>query len=90
MAEVKALNLEAEVTLTLAALDLPSTDSAASRLAREYAKKIDSGDSDVLLFLGPKLHSLLNDLGATPAGRSKLKTQKVADTGGKLQAFRSA
>ena len=78
------------VAETIAALSLKAEDAAAVKLAERYAAAIDA-DSDALDRLGPKLHAVLESLGATPAGRAKLKGGRPADAApNRLHALRSA
>ena len=63
---------------TIAALGLDSTDAAAAKLARQYARTIDEQPpgklyAAALRWLGPELHKILESLGATPAARAALK-----------------
>ncbi len=79
------------VAETIAALDLKPEDTAAALLARRYAKAIDDGDGDTLSWLGPKLLTVLEQLGATPAARAKAKGVKAADgKPNRLQQLRGA
>ncbi len=71
--------LKPAVADTIAALDLKPEDTAAAVLARRYAKAIDDGDGDALSWLGPKLLAVLEQLGATPAARAKLKGRPAPD-----------
>lgn len=110
------------VTASLAALNLPAQDGAASRLAEQYARALDSaagmeaqarkvlrdaagGDEDLLLRvealtqalgarqalvqLGPKLESVLAQLGATPKGRAALAKKPEKAGPGKLSRLQS-
>lgn len=79
---------------TIAALELKDEDAAAVRLAHRYAAAIDAvTDLDllgkVLADLGPKLHAVLESLGATPAARARLKGGAPESGGGKLAHLRS-
>lgn len=63
------------VAETLDRLTLAPEDAAAARLARHYADAIDRADNptDAMDRLGPKLLTVLESLGATPAARARLK-----------------
>ena len=58
---------------TLRALTLTTADAAAIQLARGYARVLDEASADEAGYLyerlGPKLHSVLDSLGATPKAR---------------------
>ncbi len=73
--------LQTAVTETIAALELTDKDAGAVRLAVEYAQTIDLSCSspEMLDKLGPKLLAVLEQLGATPAARARMKTAKPAD-----------
>jgi hypothetical protein len=73
--------LQSAVTDTIAALDLTDKDAGAVRLAHEYAQTIDRSCSnpEILDKLGPKLLAVLEQLGATPAARAKMKAVKPPD-----------
>lgn len=55
---------------------LSPSDAALRGLAQKLADTIDavSGDPDALALLVPKFHSVLKDLGGTPASRRELNT----------------
>lgn len=78
---------------TIAALGLKPEDAAAATLAERYAAAIDAdtdGEGYALDRLGPKLHAVLESLGATPAGRARLKGGKAADAApNRLQQLRN-
>jgi hypothetical protein len=80
------------VAETIAALELKPEDAAAVKLAERYAAAIDNdGEGDALDRLGPKLHAVLESLGATPAARAKLKGGRPADgKPSRLQQLRGA
>src|SRR5258708_20648956 len=82
------------VAATVAGLTLAAADSAAVKLAQRYAAAIDDADNraEALERLGPKLLTVLESLGATPAGRAKLKEGRPAGGSkpGGLQALREA
>src|SRR5260221_11389279 len=82
------------VTGTVAGLTLTAADGAAVKLAQRYAAAIDDAESpaEALERLGPRLLAVLESLGATPAGRAKLKEGRPAGGGkpGGLQALREA
>lgn len=63
------------VAKTIAALTLADEDAAAVRLAQQYAATIDaaSDKAEAMAVLGPKLLACLEQLGATPAARARLK-----------------
>ena len=73
--EVENLTVASEVRQALAGLGLPSTDRAAQRLAILYARELDKSTdkAKALATFGPKLFEVLEALGATPLGRSKMK-----------------
>lgn len=75
---------------TIASLDLKPEDSAARKLAQRYAQVIDQmpdksprgGVPDqawALRWIGPLLLDALEQLGATPAARARVKGGKPAD-----------
>jgi hypothetical protein len=84
------------VAETIGALGLLGQDSAAVKLAQQYARAIDAASpakyTDVLRWLGPELLKVLESLGATPAARAALekgvKAQNDAPSG--LQKLRAA
>ena len=80
------------VAETIAALGLKPEDAAAVKLAQRYAAAIDADDEGGALDrLGPKLHAVLESLGATPAARAKLKGGRPADgKPNRLQGLRNA
>lgn len=85
--------LSPAVVQTLDALTLPDSDAALAVLARRYAEAIDSADDEAkaLEGLGPKLLATLAALQATPAARSRVKTEGGGDAGpNRLQALRDA
>ncbi len=81
---------------TLNALDVQAEDAAAVRLALRYAHTIDTNPdpSWAMRWIGPLLLDALEQLGATPAARARLKTGKTADAPvsqlAKLRAARRA
>ncbi|WP_422734004.1 terminase small subunit [Micromonospora sp. WMMD558] len=82
------------VAETIRNLNPADVDTAAVRLAEQYAKAIDDarGDPDVLEKLGPRLLACLESLGATPRSRAAIvKGGAAGGQGkGKLQAVREA
>lgn len=82
------------VAETIRHLKSTDVDTAAVRLAEQYAKAIDdaAGDPEVLEKLGPKLLACLEALGATPRARAAIvKGGAAGGQGkGKLQAVREA
>ncbi len=80
------------VERTLGALQLTDADAALATLARSYAAAVDADpEGDALEALGPKLLAALQQLQATPAARSKVKTGGGDRAGqGQLQALREA
>lgn len=78
---------------TLAALDVQPADAAAVRLALRYAKVIDDHDDTAwaMRWVGPLLLDALEQLGATPAARARLKTGKTSEAPvGQLAKIRAA
>lgn len=84
---------------TLGALDVQAEDAAAVRLALRYAKTIDDhldadGQHDyawAVRWIGPLLIDALEQLGATPAARARLKTGKTTEAPvGQLAKIRAA
>ena len=73
--------LQSAVADTITALDLTEKDAGAVRLAAEYAQTIDLACSnpEILDKLGPKLLAVLEQLGATPAARAKMKLARPAE-----------
>lgn len=65
---------------TLGALDVGPQDAAAVRLALRYAKTIDDNPDPAwaMRWIGPLLLDALEQLGATPAARARLKTGSTA------------
>ena len=82
------------VTNAVQALTLEPEDDAAVALARQYAAAIDDADNpaDALEKLGPKLLSVLEQLGATPRARAQITKGAVTNGSGqsKLAALRAA
>ena len=78
---------------TIEALDLKPEDAAAVRLARAYADQIDSNADDPKLnawnmrWIAPQLLDVLNELGATPAARNRIKKGEPVHVTGKLHAL---
>ena len=66
---------------TLAALELGESDGAAAQLARQLARTIDQcrDQSWGYRWLGPYLLAVLEQLGATPAARARLKGGKPGE-----------
>lgn len=77
------------VEASIAALTLADEDAAVVRLARRYAAAIDA-DPDALETFGPKLLAALTALGATPAGRVRLKGGEPSRAQNRLQVLREA
>lgn len=82
---------------TIADLGLGSSDAAAVKLARRYARVIDQAtdakQASVLRWLGPELLKVLAELGATPAARAAMtkgKKQPGDDKPNRLQQLRNA
>ena len=73
--------LVAAVAETLNALDLTDEDTAAKALAVHYAEVIDDSRDQAwaMRWIAPGLLDVLEQLGATPAARSRLKGGKPAD-----------
>ena len=74
--------LTAAVALTLNALDnLTEEDTAAKAMAVHYAEVIDNCHDQAwaMRWIAPGLLDVLEQLGATPAARSRLKGGKPAD-----------
>ena len=70
-------------------LDLSPEDTALATLAEMYAEAIDNGAEKQLATFGPKLLTVLDQLGASPKSRASLR--KGGDDGvrtGGLQALR--
>ena len=69
------------VSETLTQLDLGSEDAAARKLAQRYAQVIDEHRDPAwaMRWIGPLLLDALEQLGATPAARARLKGGKTAD-----------
>ena len=83
---------------TVAALGLDSKDAAAVKLAKEYARAIDSlpdgkERTSALWHIGEQLAKILAELGATPAARAAITGKKTAAPDAKpngLAALRAA
>lgn len=74
--------LRSAVDDTIEALEgLTAADLGAVRLARGYADTIDQADDTAWAYrwIGPLLLDCLEQLGATPAARARLKGGKQAD-----------
>ena len=69
------------VAETLSQLDLTETDAGVAKLAERYAKVIqDHADQAwAVRWIGPLLLDCLEQLGATPAARARLKGGKQSD-----------
>ena len=69
------------VSETLTQLDLTGEDAAAKKLAQRYAQVIDQHDDQAwaMRWIGPLLLDALEQLGATPAARARVKGGKPAD-----------
>jgi hypothetical protein len=84
------------VAETLSQLDLGSEDAAAKKLAQRYAQVIDGAKDPewAMRWIAPLLLDALEQLGATPAARARLKGGKPADAPvsqlAKLRAARRA
>ncbi len=81
--------LASVVDTSIRALTLQPEDAAVVRLARQYAAAIDA-DPDQLDALGPKLLAALNALGASPAGRTRLKGGAPTRAESRLTVLRQA
>lgn len=78
---------------TLNALDAQAQDAAAVRLALRYARVIDDHHDTAwaMRWIGPLLLDALEQLGATPAARARLKTGRAAEApAGQLARLRAA
>lgn len=87
--------LSVAVETTIGALDLADEDAATIQIARHYAATIDQNpDPRTIRDVGPLLLDCLEQLGATPAARARLKTGKTGDAPvsqlAKLRAARRA
>ena len=84
------------VAETFSQLDLSSEDAAVKKLAQRYAQIIDQHDDPAWCarWVFPLLLDCLEQLGATPAARARLKGGKQADAPvsqlAKLRAARRA
>lgn len=87
------------VEQTISALNLSDKDAAAAQIARRYAACIDwslrAGPDKhawALRWIGPLLQTALDDLGATPAARGRIKTGAPAPSGqrNRVTAIREA
>jgi len=84
------------VAQTLSQLDLTDADAAAAKLAQRYSQVIEQHEDQAwaLRWIGPLLLDALEQLGATPAARARLKGGKPADAPvsqlAKLRAARRA
>ena len=69
------------LAVTLTQLDLTDEDAAAKKLAQRYAQVIDQHEDQAwaMRWIGPLLLDALEQLGATPSARARLKTGKQAD-----------
>jgi hypothetical protein len=78
---------------TIAVLELGGEDLAAAQLTRRYARIIDEARDQAwaLRWIGPLLADALGELGATPAARARMKTEKPAPAvPSRLGALRAA
>lgn len=73
--------LEAAVRATIGALTTTDEDAAVIRLAISYAQTIDQCAERewAIRWVAPLLLDCLEQLGATPAARTRLKTGKTTD-----------
>lgn len=73
--------LRPAVQATIDAMDLADEDGAAVQLAVQYARTIDDHEDRAwaVRWIGPLLLDALEQLGATPAARARLKGGKQAD-----------
>ena len=84
------------VKSTIDAMELDDEDGAAVQLALQYAATIDRNEDKAwaMRWIGPLLLDALEQLGATPAARARLKGGKTADAPvsqlAKLRAARRA
>lgn len=74
----------ASLGLDLGPDGLGGKDSAAVKLAKQYARTIDEQPpgkayAAAIRWLGPELHKTLESLGATPAARAAIKKPVKAD-----------
>ena len=69
------------LSVTLTQLDLTDEDAAAKKLAQRYAQVIDQHEDQAwaMRWIGPLLLDALEQLGATPAARARVKGGKPAD-----------
>ena len=69
------------VSVTLTQLDLTDEDAAAKKLAQRYAQVIDQHEDQAwaMRWIAPLLLDALEQLGATPAARARVKGGKPAD-----------
>ncbi len=83
--------LRPRVVQALSRLQLEDCDEAAVQLAILYAQHVDTAEDPAaaLIRLGPRLLAVLESLGATPAGRSRVK-QSGTPANGALAAFRAS
>jgi hypothetical protein len=80
------------VAETVAALTTTLEDKAAVQLAKRYAATIDEAEdrAEAMEKLGPKLLTVLESLGATPASRARLKGGAPSRAESRLQTLRAA
>ena len=85
-----------EQAITALSDTLTDADSGAAQLARQYARTIDEHEDRAwaMRWVAPLLLDALEQLGATPAARARLKGGKTADAPvsqiAKLRAARRA
>ena len=77
---------------TLAALELGEQDGAAAQLARQYARIIDQcrDQAWAMRWIAPLLLDALEQLGATPAARARLKGKPGERAPSQLDRLRAA
>jgi hypothetical protein len=80
------------VTRAIKKAGLSPADSAASALARKYAREIDSGSPDRLAKLGPQLLAVLDHLRMTPRAREARREDSALgmDTAARLEVTLAA
>lgn len=84
------------VRASIAALDLTGADTAAATLAERYAAVIDASLGNrkdafwTVRSIGPLLNAVLNDLGATPLARDRIRDVRPPGGANRLTALREA
>lgn len=85
--------LSAAVETTISSLSLQPEDTAAVQLARHYANTIDQNPDPgwAMRWIAPLLLDCLEQLGATPAARARIKTGRTSDApAGQVAKLRAA